>query len=43
VLLWVELFELDALEFAVELLDWLTGPKFSTATFGEAFTEVELD
>jgi hypothetical protein len=42
-LLWDELFELDADELAVELLDWLTGPKFSTATFGEAFTEVESD
>jgi hypothetical protein len=41
VLLWDELFEFDAVEFAVELLDWLTGPKFSTATFGEALTEVE--
>jgi len=42
-LLWLELLEFAALEFAVELLDWLTGPKFSTATFGEAFTEVEFD
>jgi hypothetical protein len=54
VLLWVELFVFVALEFAVEPLDWVTPPaaqelwqselepKFSTATFGDAFVEDEL-
>jgi hypothetical protein len=53
-LLWVELLVFVALEFAVEPLDWVTppaaqelwqsdgGPAFSTATFGDSFTAVEL-
>jgi hypothetical protein len=42
VLLCDEWFVFVAFEFAVEFELWCTGPKFSTATFGEAFTEVEF-
>ena len=50
----MELFVFVAFELAVDPLDWVTppaaqelwqsegGPAFSTATFGEAFTDVEL-
>jgi hypothetical protein len=34
-----ELFEFAAPASAVELDDWLTPPPFSTATFGDRFTE----
>jgi len=37
-----EWFVFVAVEFAVELELWRTGPKFSTAMFGEALTEVEF-